>query len=228
MSTNAYAVSYLGISMGKHSGVWKIRNIQRDVIDFPTHGQDSGIFGGGGIIIEPNFYLGIEGFGDINHIKTKQKRINSDTVANSRSEWSVGVSAIPAHYIFQNSLLFLRIGLVDSHFITEINDDNQAKNIIGYQFGFGAQTKLIKKLDIRLEYVYTTYPSRNIFGNQLYPQDNLFNLGILYRFDDHPCRSCWVRNVDVAQWDGRKIINTGKYSQFPKNAFDNLVDLSGL
>jgi len=229
--SHGMAVSYLGISAGPNTGNWKWKTSE-DSINFNANGPSAGLLGGFGFVMEPNFYLGVEGFANWNSITTPAKFVYADTTAKLRSNWSWGLSAIPAHYIYQNTFLFLRVGFVQSFFTIDnmTQDIQDSTKALGAQFGFGIQTAVAKYFDFRAEYVYSLYRSATYLGSHdIFPQNNFFGVGLIFRIDGHPFRSLWVKDKNVSHWDGRKITDTGAYGQFPdkqKEAITDLVEIS--
>lgn len=212
LNLNAYALAYLGLDSGYNTGPWKWQNTNHDAINFKATGYNGGLFAGYGIGIEPNFYIGGEIFANRNAIDTNKKTIEGEMRGDLQSSYSYGLSLIPAYSVYTNTIIFLRVGLVESGFQTKeffIDDDEkstQVDNVLGVQYGFGAETQLLRSFDIRVEYVYSNYKSFNVSGNRIFPQNNQFNVGFIYRIGCFPYQPIWVRNPSVANWDGKKMV----------------------
>jgi opacity protein-like surface antigen len=91
-----------------------------------------------------------------------------------RNTHSFGISIIPGVRLNESSMLYARIGGIDSHFTYNNNND------VGLQVGLGLLTTVSMNWDIRGEYNYTTYRSMTGIGA---PRSDWYGIGAVYRFE---------------------------------------------
>lgn len=185
----SYAITYIGASAEKTLAHWKM-NLPIQDNHLRVDASSGSVFGGYGIIIDPNLYLGGEIFIDFIPIKTEEKNIDGNTY-QAKAKYGYGISFVPAHYIFPFTSIFLRFGAIDTQFelttIYRTNDmgknrhKEESRSKLGVQYGFGLQTQIIKRLEARIEYIYSDYQTFNAFGNEIFPQNNQINLGLIFR-----------------------------------------------
>lgn len=94
--------------------------------------------------------------------------------ASTRASSSLGVSLIPGTLIYKNTLGFLRLGIISSHF----SSPNSSK--LGVQMGLGLENRLTNEWALRGEYIYTAYGSVSKVGT---PNSNELGVGFIYYFD---------------------------------------------
>lgn len=126
------------------------------------------------------FYLGGEVFaGDV----IAQAYNRPDATGGgmgARTTWNYGMSLIPGVVVTHNILGYLRLGVVETQF-DEVSVSDTTET--GWQVGAGGKTNLSKRVDMRLEYVYSNYGNREQPGfSAAVGQSNAINLGIIYKF----------------------------------------------
>lgn len=90
-----------------------------------------------------------------------------------KTTYGYGASILPGILLSDNTLAFLRAGIVNSRFT------NVGQSSTGGQFGVGLETALTQATDIRFEYDFTAYRSVSTLGS---PRSDAFMLGLLYKF----------------------------------------------
>lgn len=122
---------------------------------------------GYGGIVSPGFYLAGELFGTPGTIS-----VSGDN--DLKTSWGVGGSIIPGVMINDRTFGYARLGINGTRFTSA--DVTR----FGGHAGLGLQTNLCQNWDLRGEYVYTKYRS---VGGISSPNSDLFNLGVVYRFE---------------------------------------------
>jgi opacity protein-like surface antigen len=184
--TSSHAIYYLGMNAQKNFAHWQFETPTGDN-HFNFNGINSRIFGGYGCILDPNFYFGGEIFADFIPIKTSHEIIDEISY-QADAKYGVGLRFIAGHYIFPATFIFISAGVIDTKFsFTEDLADgtslDETSTALAAQYAFGIQTKIYKKIDARLEYTYANYQSFNSFGNEIFPQNNQINFGLIYRIN---------------------------------------------
>ncbi len=180
----AHAISYLGINAEKNFAHWQFETPHGDN-HFNFSGTNTGFFAGYGCILDPNFYLGGEIFANVLSINTSTEFVE-DISYQAKAKYGFGFRFIAGHYIFPPAFIFISLGMIDTEFeLDAIHPDGSKKDenddALAIQYGFGIQSKIYKKLEARLEYIYSNYRSFNSFGNVVFPQNNQINFGLIYR-----------------------------------------------
>lgn len=142
------------------------------VISIPGYfrGVPFSAFAGYGGQINQNFYLGAEIFWKIFTGEMTNKEL--------KTTYGYGISLMPGVMLCDNTLAFFRLGVIRDHF----SDADLTRT--GPQIGFGLQANVTQNIDIRGEYVYTTYSSfNNALGRVSSPTTDSFILGAIYKFD---------------------------------------------
>ena len=91
-----------------------------------------------------------------------------------QTTYSLGASLLPGVRLNETSMLFFRIGGVETHFVHKNNND------LGLQVGIGIQTTVSYSWSIRGEYIYNTYYSMTGISA---PRADWYGIGGVYRFD---------------------------------------------
>lgn len=179
---------YVGINGGFNSGPWKVKSSYG--VNFPTHGFKGGLFAGVSGRICPGLYLAGELFGNKGSTKSAYKIFNhSGSIGKIRTTYDYGLSFIPGYMFAPSTILYARMGVIIANVDwTQIPSTNgtgrvsSTNNVYGAQFGVGLEQLLIRHVFVRAEYDFSSYQSRVTFDNKIYPQNNEFNLGLLYKF----------------------------------------------
>lgn len=129
------------------------------------------VFAGYGGLITQNFYLAGELGGTIGTAEFSNNN-------GLKTSYGLGASIIPGIMLSDQTLAFVRAGVVYSRFT------NAGESASGAQFGFGLQTCITQNIDFRGEYDFTAYRSlNNAIGRVSAPRKDAFNLGLVYKFD---------------------------------------------
>ncbi|MDR3477551.1 MAG: outer membrane beta-barrel protein [Gammaproteobacteria bacterium] len=99
---------------------------------------------------------------------------HNKTGPTMRDTHSFGISIIPGVRLNESSMVYVRIGGIDSHFTYNNNND------VGLQLGLGLSTTVSMNWDVRGEYNYVTYRSMTDIGA---PRSDWYGIGAVYRFE---------------------------------------------
>lgn len=142
------------------------------VIANAFRGVPFNVFAGYGGVVSSSFYLA----GELN------ATVGTATITDNsalKTSYAYGVSLIPGYMLSDNTMAFARVGVERAHF-TNLSNSNRT----GGQFGLGMQTALTQNLDVRGEYDFTAFQSRNsILGASLAPRQDAFNLSLVYKIN---------------------------------------------
>lgn len=126
---------------------------------------------GMGSYMNKNYYAGAELFVSPGGLVLNSRNPTGPTVKNT---WNFGASVLPGVRLNENTMLFFRLGAVDSHFTYRNN------YVLGGQFGIGLSTTVAINCDVRGEYIYTAYRS---MPNLSSPRSDWYGIGLVFRFD---------------------------------------------
>ena len=179
---------YLGLSFGTRNN-WN-RHIHRSIPVFdPTtgvfviHGTNRGGFNfykglsgtislGVATMINPFFYLGGEIYtGDSLRISESQPRGARDELHKDvRSTWFGGIDVITGAMFADRVMGYIRGGIVHTQF--EVPDH---QGMTGWRFGLGTEMTIIRRWDVRMEYLYSFYSGRHKI------RSDEINIGAIYK-----------------------------------------------
>lgn len=129
-------------------------------------GVPAKVFAGYGGPITQSIYLGVEFGGVAGTSQLSNKN-------NMRTSYGVSASVLPGIMLSDQTLAYLRAGVVRSRF------SNVNNMTTGGEFGVGIQTNLMQDVDLRGEYDYTAY--RTVSGISS-PNADAYDLGLVYKF----------------------------------------------
>lgn len=89
-----------------------------------------------------------------------------------KTTYGYGASLIPGILLSENTLAFVRAGVVRSSFT------NVSEMSTGGQFGLGLETALTQAMNVRGEYDFTAYRTAATVGA---PRSDAFMLGLIYK-----------------------------------------------
>jgi outer membrane immunogenic protein len=212
-STVAFAATsgpYLGANIGVNSSKSTLSNStstttprtsSSNAMDLGSRGALAGVFGGYGVMVNQNVYLGGEAFANYANSESDLKANYSDATTNAngkyslRQKYSYGLSFIPGFMVSEHTMAYGRAGIVQTRFENKASMSGSAdiipfgtsrsvnKVATGGQLGAGLQTDLMPNVALRGEYVYTAYRSFNGIGGKIKPSTDQVNLGLVYKFD---------------------------------------------
>lgn len=128
------------------------------------------LFAGYGGVVSENFYLA----GELDGTITTAKLNNTGGL---KSTYAFGLSALPGIMLSDHTLAFARVGVNNTRF------SQLEKNMVGGKFGAGMQTSLTQNVDLRGEYDYTIYRTAHYYGSKVKPQQDAFNVSLIYKID---------------------------------------------
>jgi outer membrane immunogenic protein len=180
------AGTYVGAAAGANQGTWKVTDAVGNSVNFTRRSAMGTVFAGYGSMLSSNLYLGGEGTASLANTTSRTQNFTSTfgvVTANIKQTYTYGASILPGVVVGQGTLLYLRGGMVRTHF--SYNASNAAisgsKNLTGKQVGAGIEYAYMSNLDLRLEYAYTKYNSMSAFNSSFSPRNNQLQLGIVYK-----------------------------------------------
>ncbi len=167
---NTFGVGpYVGLSVGDRT------NYSGTPVTFK--GIDGNLSLGYSGLFNSSFYLAGEVFG----IATANVKDFTNVIyrpqqtVSAKSSWGYGASILPGYMLTDTVLGYLRAGAIRTRF----NGDNANVNETGWQVGLGGEAQLMPYLDVRGEYIYTSYGTVASIGKTSSDQANL---GLVYKF----------------------------------------------
>ena len=129
--------------------------------------------GYGGIVTD-NFYLAGELTATPGSIDLKND-YTKGTNENTKITHTYGLSIIPGIKVTDTTMVYGRIGAVESYF------NSQNKTAAGAQVGLGVQMSIAPSWDLRGEYIYTGY--RSVSSSVGSPKSNAIGVGLIHNFN---------------------------------------------
>ena len=157
---------------------------------FGDEGFSGGLFAGYGHTFG-DFYLGVEGELDANHVRPDHERSPTGRVYSVDKELSAGASLRGGVLLGGSTLVYGRVGPVWTRFDTKYQEGGESFDEesveMGLRFGGGLEIAASESVFVRMDYTYTDYGSSDIdysmdrkdsFENS----ESLFRVGVGYRF----------------------------------------------
>lgn len=160
------------------AGIGIINNTANVKIDGTTdtygayRGVPFNLYAGYGGLVNQNFYLAAELNGTVG-----TANISNDN-SGLKSTYGLGLSVIPGVMLSDRTMAYARAGIVKTRF-----PDVQSKTLTGGQFGLGLQSSVAQNVDIRGEYTFVAYQSKNFEFGSAAPRSDQFTLGLVYKFE---------------------------------------------
>ena len=177
---------YVGVGLGVNNFSSKLTDTDNTINKFGARSALVNVFGGYGALVNQTIYLGGEVF--FTEAPATAKVTSSDgDYAKLTSNYSYGISFIPGVMLSEHTMAYLRAGIVRGHFNSKASADgayaSKSQNATGGQLGLGLQTSVSQNIDLRGEYVYTSYRSFNVAGTKVSSGTDQFTLAAIYKFD---------------------------------------------
>lgn len=189
----ADAVPYVGANLGLNSNSFNFKNAAGNTnTHFNSTGLTGGAFAGLGGIVSQNIYLGAEAFVNGGSMSTATKTTdNLGTTDKIKMTYTYGLDFVPGYMVTENIKVYAKVGIVRSRFkLTQtpvqpssLGSGSTYNTVTGGQLGLGVQTAVARNVDVRGEFVHTSYSSFTAYGNNIKPRNNQVNLGLVYNFD---------------------------------------------
>ncbi len=173
----ASTAPYVGASIGIVNNTANVKVNGSETTGGAYRGVPFNLFAGYGGVINQNFYLAGELFGTVGTANI------SDNAGSTglKTSYGLGAAIIPGIMLSDHTLAYVRAGVVRSRF----SDADMSRT--GGQFGLGMQTALTQNVDLRGEYDFVAYQSKNVntpFGSvSVAPRSDQFGLGLVYKLD---------------------------------------------
>lgn len=157
---------------------------------FGDLGYTAGLFGGYGFQIG-SLYLGGELEAELAKTHSDHEREGGGQTFSEEMQWTYGASARVGYVVNNTTLLYGRVGVVETRFQVDYARGNNSLsaqyNETGFRFGGGMEFPVSENLIARLDYTHTAYPEFSLVTppggdlQQYRPKDDLFRIGILAR-----------------------------------------------
>jgi len=157
--------------------------------DFGTHGNSNGLFAGYGILLENNWYVGLELEASQADTDWYHERMGGRIFALEQDAKHV-IAGRLGYMLGSGNLLYSRFGYVETDFDTTYRDDmgtvyDSGDRVNGYLFGGGVEIPLTNHLFGRIEFAYTDYQDNDIFvgtgDDEFDTSEAVANIGIGWR-----------------------------------------------
>ncbi|HTM63122.1 MAG TPA: outer membrane beta-barrel protein [Gammaproteobacteria bacterium] len=125
------------------------------------------LFAGYGSVLSQSFYLAGEFFATLGTAEISTSNL-------MKTSYGFGISALPGLMLNDNTMAYVRAGLVRSRF-SSVNS-----MVTGGQLGLGLQTSVTQNMDLRGEYTYTDYKNVGTINS---PRTDEYTLGLVYKID---------------------------------------------
>jgi opacity protein-like surface antigen len=181
---DAVGAPYIGAEVGGLVGSWNVQDNFSVNRSFSSRGAVGTLLVGFGEARE-NCYLGGEIYGNYASNKSGYKTINNGATSRRiKQTYSYGASFIPGLMATDGVMLYGRIGAIRTRF--QIDESGTTSNsskptLTGLAVGAGVQAAAASNVDIRGEYVYSTYKSYSNRSGRFSPHNGQINLGIIYK-----------------------------------------------
>lgn len=157
---------YVGASLGVINNTVTVNNNSYGAF----RGVPFSLFAGYGGIVSQSFYLAGELTGTF-------ATANISDNSTLKTTYGAGLSVLPGVMVNDSTLVFARLGVVRSHF-------NQGSTRNGGEIGAGLQTSLTQNVDLRGEYDFVAYKSKDFSGpfgsTSVAPRSDQFTVGLVY------------------------------------------------
>lgn len=177
---------YAGVDISRDRGHYEYTDTD---VAASGEGIDGGLFVGYGMTFMDRYYLGLEGFGDISSNDAKLS-----STLKFEQNWSAGVSLMPGIKVTDSTLLFARVGWINSEF--KLKDDtgvldSKERNLNGIQAGLGMEVMCTQNIGLRGEWDWSHYEKykTSVAGTGVeaglfdHPTVDQFKFGIDYHFN---------------------------------------------
>ncbi|MHB1949189.1 MAG: outer membrane protein, partial [Gammaproteobacteria bacterium] len=184
---------YVGGSLGAINNDFSFHDHVGHTMDQGEVSPTVGLFGGYRMLFRYRYSLGAEIFGvtTLGDASTNTSDVDGGgTHIRIGTRYDFGISLLPGMLLNEHTLGYLRIGADATRFNTLVRDpsllaqSSQAKTKTGLELGFGLETSIWCKLNLRLEYLHTYYQTYYTSVNRykIHPSSDRINLGLIYNF----------------------------------------------
>lgn len=192
-SSTAFAVNgtpYVGADIGINHQMFDDKVLDSR-IDFGDTGILINLNAGYGALVTQKIYVGGEVFASMTGSEVEGAKLNDDTFSlKFKTKYSYGASILPGVMLSNDTMLYARAGIIRTRFDVKEEASAIASNFIptgsdentvtGGQLGLGIKTKLVRNIDVRGEYAYSSYHSFSTMGNKINPSSGQATIGFVY------------------------------------------------
>jgi opacity protein-like surface antigen len=182
------AAPYVGMNAGYSHNAYALLNPFGSTTTFNTRGVIGGAFVGYGGALGQWVYLGTETFLTLGTLITTKKPAGTGTSNAISSNYSFGLDLHPGFNLNPNTRIYGKFGIIKTRFkqtltpVTPPALSSDVSTVSGTRLGAGLQTTLLKKVDVRFEYVHINYRSFASLGNRIRPRVDQLMVGLAYNF----------------------------------------------
>lgn len=166
---------YVGASIGITTNTANVKANGSTFTGGAYRGVPVNLFAGYGGVVNQNFYLAGELSGTVG-------TMNISDNTQLKTTYGLGASVIPGVMLSDHTLAYARAGVLRSRF-----SNGNGSTQTGGQLGAGIQTCLTQNVDLRGEYDFVAYKSKNysLAGTNasIAPRADQFTVGLVYKLD---------------------------------------------
>ena len=192
-SSSAFAVNgapYVGADVGINHQMFDDKVLDSR-IDFGDTGILLNLNAGYGALVTQKIYLGGEVFASMTGSDVEAAKLEDDSLSlKFKTKYSYGASALPGIMLSNDTMIYARAGIIRTRFDVDqavssplssvIPNGSDENTVTGAQLGLGIKTKLIRNIDVRGEYAYSSYHSFTTMGNKINPSSGQATIGFVY------------------------------------------------
>jgi opacity protein-like surface antigen len=162
---------YLGAGLGIVGNTSNVKINGTSFSGGSYRGVPINVFAGYGGPVNQSLYFAGEVFATLTTMNLSDNN-------SMKTTYSYGISALPGVMLSDYTIAFLRVGVLQSRF-----SEGDAETTTGGQVGFGLKTSLTQNVDLRGEYDYVAYRSKNVTGGSISPRSDQTSISLIYNFD---------------------------------------------
>lgn len=177
MTTMGSFAAAAGVYVGVQAGHQNASVGLYDEVDVSVSGSTGGVLAGVRTGIGQNSYLAVE-------VNASVSMADGASGSGSKIEMdnSYGASLILGHHLTPNTSVYGRAGYQLAEATFHSGDQEWDASFTGMRYGVGIETALTRQASLRLDWSHTDYGSRRAGGIEVDPDENLVQLGVVYRF----------------------------------------------
>lgn len=196
-----FAETYMGATANYNFQYYSLKDSFGSSYQYNARYPNFGFLIGSAEKLYNNYNLGAEIFFLDGSGTTQTKTIdNGYATAKFTTTWSFGGDIVPGYYLAQNTLAYLRLGIINTRMALRgsvtpaglaagyTNQGAIPRTLVGGRAGLGLEWRFYQKWKVRGEYVFTKYRPLSMadvtgFRDNVAPTNNQLVLGLVYAFN---------------------------------------------
>lgn len=161
--------------------------------NFGDLGYTGGIFGGAGFQLG-SLYVGGELEAELGRTHNDHERQGGGQTYAIERQWGYGATLRAGYVVNNTALLYARAGVVGTRFQADFARGSHSLSSqydqTGFRYGGGMELPVTDNFIARFDYTHTSYPEFTLTTppngdvNRFRPKEDLFRIGMLYKFDN--------------------------------------------